>query len=121
MIFTTATLSSLVGVPLFYPLAWGECKRGAWPQAYPETWRAAIPSSSAVRAQGLIAEASAVGVGAVSARNCSTAATIAADSDAEAPVEIISIRGRGGLRSPFRLIRRDSNLPGDAPGSRLRR
>jgi hypothetical protein len=25
------------------------------------------------------------------------------------------------LRSPFRLIRRDSNLPGDAPGSRLRR
>jgi hypothetical protein len=36
--------------------------------------------------------------------NCSSAATIAAASASEAPEVSISIRGRGGLRSPFRPL-----------------
>src|SRR5688500_4815476 len=66
-----------------------------------------MPSSRAARAHGLIAEPSAAGAGAVSARNRSTAATIAAASDSAGPVAIISIRGRGGLRWPLPLMARD--------------
>lgn len=51
------------------------------------------------------------GAGAVSARNCSSAATIAAASVAEAEPGRSSIRGRGGLRLPLPpLIALESNL-----------
>jgi alanine dehydrogenase len=63
-----------------------------------------MPSTSAVRAHGLIDGAGGSGAGAVSARNCSIAATTAAASASDAPPESISIRGRGGRRSPFVLI-----------------
>lgn len=63
-----------------------------------------MPSSRAARAHGLIAGPAAAGAGLVSARNCSIAATTAAASDSEAPVETISMRGLEGVRSPLRLI-----------------
>jgi hypothetical protein len=63
-----------------------------------------MPSSSAARCQGLGAGPLAEGDGAVSAMNCSSAATIAAASLSLAPPVSISIRGRGGRRSPFRLL-----------------
>jgi hypothetical protein len=75
--------------------------RGACPQAYPVTWRAEIPSSSAARSQGLCDGGPAAGAGAVSIRNCSTAATIAAAAGADAALETSSILGRGGLRRPL--------------------
>jgi hypothetical protein len=75
--------------------------RGACPQAYPLTWRAEIPSSSAARNQGFWARLPAPGGGAVSIRNCSIAAAIAAASVSEAVPETTSIFGRGGLRLPL--------------------
>ena len=75
--------------------------RGACPQAYPVTWRAEMPCSRAARSQGLCAGLPAVGGGAVSIRNCSIAAAIAAASVADAEVETSSILGRGGLRLPL--------------------
>jgi alanine dehydrogenase len=68
-----------------------------------------MPSSRAARCQPLTAGL-ASGTGAVSARNCSSAATIAAASDSEA-AESSSIRGRGGLRLPLADMARESNLP----------
>jgi hypothetical protein len=67
---------------------------------YPVSGRRAdeTPSSRAARCQGLVAGSPLAGGGAVSARNCSIPATIAAASASEAPVETISIRGRGGRR-----------------------
>src|SRR5262245_6100380 len=99
MILTTATISSF-GLP---PLA---------PVFYPEpglharspSWRAAMPSSSAARCHRLAAgPPPARGGGAVSIKNCSTAATTAAASPAEAAGDTSSIRGRGGRRLPFAL------------------
>jgi alanine dehydrogenase len=60
-----------------------------------------MPSSRAVRSQELCDSPASDGAGAVSARNCSTAATIAAASDSDAVVETSSILGRGGRRLPF--------------------
>ncbi len=59
-----------------------------------------MPSSSAARCQRLWAGAGA-GTGAVSARNCSRAATIATAADFEVASVSSSIRGRGGLRLPL--------------------
>ena len=65
--------------------------------------RAVTPSINPARSQRLSGSlASATGV--VSARNCSTAAITAAASSGEAAVEVISIRGRGGLRFPLLAI-----------------
>lgn len=82
----------------FYPVC--ECRAGEWPHTEALTWRAEMPSSSAARCQPLTSVA-ASGAGAVSARNCSSAATIAAASESDAAAERISILGRGGLRLPF--------------------
>ncbi len=59
-----------------------------------------MPSSRAARCQALTAGRGS-GAGAVSIRNCSSAATIAAASLGEAPEETSSIRGLGGLRLPL--------------------
>ena len=75
--------------------------RGAWPQAYPVSWRDAMPSSSAARCQPLDRSTGGVGAGAVSIRNCSTAATIAAASSGAGAPERSSILGRGGRRLPL--------------------
>jgi alanine dehydrogenase len=85
--------------------------RGACPHAGPRTWRAEMPSSRAARCQALWA-GRVTGAGAVSTRNCSSAATIAAASPAEPAAVSSSIRGRGGRRSPFRApaIAAESNL-----------
>jgi hypothetical protein len=60
-----------------------------------------MPSSSAARCHSLAGGLAVPGAGAVSARNCSTAATIAAASDSEATGETSSIRGLGGRRLPL--------------------
>jgi acid phosphatase family membrane protein YuiD len=73
---------------------------GAWPQTAALTWRAEMPSSSAARCQALTVGV-ALAAGAVSARNCSRAATIAAASVSEAVPETISMRGLGGRRLPL--------------------
>ncbi len=62
------------------------------------------PSSSAARCQGPTVSRRR-GAGAVSARNCSTAAIAAAASGGEAAASI-SIRGRAGRRLPFVAIGR---------------
>jgi len=74
------------------------------PQPPPPARRAAMPSRSAAACHGLIFGALEAGAGAVSARNCSSAATIAAASVSEAG-ETISIRGLRGLRLPLALTR----------------
>jgi len=68
------------------------------------------PSSSAARCQWLCVLGSGAGAGAVSARNCSTAATTAAASVSDAASVSNRIVGRGGLRSPFLDIAGHSNL-----------
>lgn len=60
-----------------------------------------MPSINAARCQGLAARGGS-GTGAVSAMNCSSAATIAAASCGGGEPSI-STRGRGGLRFPFAL------------------
>ena len=84
--------------------------RAACPHAAPLSCRAEIPSSSAARCQRL--GAAATGAAAVSARNRSIAATIAAASPADLAGESSSIRGRGGFRIPsVPLTAAESNLP----------
>ena len=73
----------------------------AGPQPLGSILREAIPSASAARCQGFWARA-VPGAGAVSARNCSSAAAIAAASSGEALGARISIRGLGGLCLPLR-------------------
>ena len=77
---------------------------GAGPQLRPLTWRAEIPSSKAARNHRLCVSPALAGGGAVSARNCSTAAAIAAASESEAAPETTSILGRGGRRLPLVAI-----------------
>ena len=67
-----------------------------------------MPSSSAARAHGLSVGPAVAGTGAVSARNCSTAATTAVASVSDPAAESSSIRGRGGLRAPFEDIGRST-------------
>ena len=85
---------------MFYPEPGRVASLGA-PHEYPPTPRADTPSESAARCQRLPGAPSADGAEAVSARNCSIAATIAAASLWEAGSVTSSIRGRGGWRSPF--------------------
>lgn len=61
------------------------------------------PSRSAARCQGLWIGPARVGGGVISARNCSSAATMASASPSEAGSVTSSIRGRGGRRFPFEL------------------
>ena len=64
-----------------------------------------MPSNSPARAQGLTAGPAAAGGGAVSRRNCSIAAAIAAASSADAYWRT-SIRGRAGRCLPFLVTSR---------------
>jgi len=68
------------------------------------------PSWRAARCQRLCVLDSGEGAGAVSARNCSTAATTAAASLSEAGCVSNRISGLGGRRSPFLDIAGHSNL-----------
>jgi alanine dehydrogenase len=68
------------------------------------------PSRSAARCQRLCVEVAGAGAGAVSARNCSTAATTAAASVSDAASVTRRMFGRGGRRSPFLDIGAHSNL-----------
>jgi hypothetical protein len=74
---------------------------GGDPQVAPLIWRAEIPSSKAAHSHRFGGSPALPGGGAVSARNCSTAAAIAAASVCEAPPETTSILGRGGRRLPL--------------------
>jgi alanine dehydrogenase len=89
---------------VFYPVREPQASTGAR-----ET-----PSSSAARCQRLRAAGSGAGAGAVSARNCSTAATTAAASLSEAASVNSRMLGRGGRRSPFLDTGAHFNLGGVA-------
>src|SRR6476469_5874229 len=65
-----------------------------------------MPSISPARSHGFIPSSAGCGGGAVSRRNCSIAAEIAAASSGEAALCVISIRGRGGACLPLRATRR---------------
>src|SRR6478672_1712857 len=65
-----------------------------------------MPSTSPARSHGLIDSFSSAGGGAVSRRNCSIAAAIAAASAGDAALCAISIRGRGGACLPLRATAR---------------
>jgi alanine dehydrogenase len=85
---------------VFYPVRGPQASSGAR-----ET-----PPSRAARCQRLWVLGSGAGAGAVSARNCSTAATTAAASVSDAAVVTRRISGLGGRRSPFLDIGRHFNL-----------
>jgi hypothetical protein len=76
-------------------------QRGEVPQPPVSSPCAETPSRSAVLCQPLLGGVD-CGEGAVSARNCSRAAAIAAASSGEALAAWISILGRGGLCLPLR-------------------
>ncbi len=67
-----------------------------------------MPSKSPVRAHGLIAGPAAAGGGAVSRRNCSIAAAIAAASSGDALAWRSSMRGRAGRRLPLPAMEAES-------------
>jgi hypothetical protein len=76
---------------VFYPVRAPQASAGAR-----ET-----PSSRAARCHRLCVLGPGEGAGAVSSRNCSTAATTAAASVSEAGSVTSRMLGLGGLRSPF--------------------